>query len=292
MEVSLRFPCIYPLIIRYLLIVILVALHVWSATVKAAKLAIVIDDFGYRPHNERQILDLPVPLTVSVLPDAPYARTMANEAHQQGHQVLIHMPMAPQSKQPLEKDTLFPDMTTAEIRRIIQHAINNVPYAVGMNNHMGSAMTSSFSGMQKVMQVLAETPLFFLDSKTIASSKVSQAAHINGVPMISRDVFLDDQQNETEIRQQWQHAIRLARHKGVAIAIAHPHTATVRVLQQEISHLPADIQLVFVSSLPGLSPQPVVAVGVCHTEQPIPTVPISRFLLILWQSLRTVMFAD
>jgi polysaccharide deacetylase 2 family uncharacterized protein YibQ len=85
---------------------------------------------------------------------------MATKAHNLGHEVLIHLPMAPLSKQPLEKDTLRPDMSSEEIERIIRDAYGKVPYAVGLNNHMGSAMTSSLFGMQKVMQALERYNLY------------------------------------------------------------------------------------------------------------------------------------
>ncbi|MGG8980387.1 divergent polysaccharide deacetylase family protein, partial [Escherichia coli] len=78
-----------------------------------------------------------------VLPDSPPAREMATKAHNSGHEVLLHLPMAPLSKQPLERNTLRPEMSSDEIERIIRSAVNNVPYAVGINNHMGSKMTSN-----------------------------------------------------------------------------------------------------------------------------------------------------
>lgn len=82
----------------------------------------------------------------------------------------------PLSKQPLEKDTLRPDMSSDEIDRIIRDAYNKVPYAVGLNNHMGSAMTSSLYGMLKVMQALERYNLYFLDSMTIGNSRAMRAA--------------------------------------------------------------------------------------------------------------------
>lgn len=78
-----------------------------AAPAFAGKLSIVIDDFGYRPQTENQVLALPATISVAVLPNAPHAREMATKAHNQGHEVLIHLPMAPLSKQPLEKDTLL-----------------------------------------------------------------------------------------------------------------------------------------------------------------------------------------
>lgn len=217
--------------------------------VYAGKLAIVIDDFGYRPQQENQVLALPSNISVAVLPNAPHAHEMATKAHNAGHEVLIHLPMAPLSKQPLEKDTLRPDMSSAEIERIIRDAVNKVPYAVGLNNHMGSAMTSSLFGMQKVMQSLDQYNLYFLDSMTIGNSQSMRAASGTKVKVIKRKVFLDDTQNEADIRFQFNRAIALARRNGSAIAIGHPHPSTVRVLQQMVYNLPADITLVRPSSL-------------------------------------------
>ncbi|KAB8310517.1 divergent polysaccharide deacetylase family protein [Erwinia endophytica] len=215
----------------------------------AGKLSIVIDDFGYRPTQENQVLQMPPAISVAVLPNAPHAREMATKAHQRGHEVLIHLPMAPISKQPLEKDTLTPDMPSSEIERIIREAVARVPYAVGLNNHMGSAMTSSLPGMQKVMQVLNHYNFYFLDSMTIGNSQSTRAAQGTSVKILKRRVFLDDTQNEADIRKQFIRAVRLAQRDGSAIAIGHPHPTTVKVLQQMLPTLPADIILVRPSQL-------------------------------------------
>ena len=210
----------------------------------AGKLSIVIDDFGYRPLQENQVLQMPAAISVAVLPDATHAHEMAVKAHQRGHEVLIHLPMAPLSRQPLEKNTLRPDMSSGEIERIIREAVANVPYAVGLNNHMGSAMTSSLPGMQKVMQVLNNYNLYFLDSMTIGDSQSTRAASGTRVKVIKRRVFLDDTQNEADIRKQFMRAVHLAQRDGSAIAIGHPHPTTVKVLQEMLPTLPADITLV------------------------------------------------
>lgn len=76
-----------------------------------------------------------------------------------------------------------------------------------------------------------------------------RAAQGTGVKVIKRKVFLDDTQNEADIRNQFNRAIALARRNGSAIAIGHPHPTTVRVLQQMVYNLPPDITLVRPSSL-------------------------------------------
>lgn len=277
-----------------------------AAPVYAGKLAIVIDDFGYRPHQENQILALPANISVAVLPNAPHAREMATKAHNTGHEVLIHLPMAPLSKQPLEKDTLRPDMSSGEIERIIREAVNKVPYAVGLNNHMGSAMTSSLFGMQKVMQSLDQYNLYFLDSVTIGNSQAMRAAAGTKVKVIKRKVFLDDTQNEADIRVQFNRAVALARRNGSAIAIGHPHPATVRVLQQMVYSLPPDITLVRPGSLlnepqvdtsrpdnsvagqsgkpAGKPHNPFTGVKLCKPKKPLEPVNASTFFTVLSES--------
>lgn len=276
---------------------------VFAAPVFAGKLAIVIDDFGYRPHNENQVLAMPAAISVAVLPNAPHAREMATKAHNTGHEVLIHLPMAPISKQPLEKDTLRPDMSSDEIERIIRTAVDNVPYAVGLNNHMGSAMTSNLFGMQKVMQALARYDLYFLDSMTIGNSQAMRAATGTGVKVIKRKVFLDDTQNEADIRRQFNRAVELARRNGSAIAIGHPHPSTVRVLQQMLPTLPPDITLVRPGSLLN-EPQvdtstpnrtlpkndaprnPFQTVKICKPKKPLAPVNAVKFFDVLGESIK------
>ncbi|WP_404979414.1 divergent polysaccharide deacetylase family protein [Buttiauxella sp. BIGb0471] len=278
-----------------------------TAPVYAGKLAIVIDDFGYRPAQENKVIALPANISVAVLPNAPHAREMATKAHNAGHEVLIHLPMAPLSKQPLEKDTLRPDMSSGEIERIIREAVNDVPYAVGLNNHMGSAMTSSLFGMQKVMQALGQYNLYFLDSMTIGNSQSMRAAAGTNVKVIKRKVFLDDTQNEADIRFQFNRAVELARRNGSAVAIGHPHPTTVRVLQQMVYNLPADITLVRPSSLlnepqvdtsrpnntrptaPGKPVEqprnPFKGVNLCKPKQPLQPVYATTFFTVLSESI-------
>ncbi len=295
--------------LHHLKIAIFISALLVCQAASAGKLAIVIDDFGYRPKEENLVLQMPAAISVAVLPDATHAREMAVKAHQTGHEVLIHLPMAPLSKQPLEKNTLTPDMSSEEIARIIQLAANHVPYAVGLNNHMGSKMTSSLPGMIKVMQVLSHYNYYFLDSMTIGNSQSVKAAQGTGVKVLKRKVFLDDTQNEADIRQQFLRAVKLAERDGSAIAIGHPHPTTVRVLQQMLANLPAGITLVRPSQLlnesihsSGTQPAPSAPAkkpltgsalaAQCHTpEPPKPLLP-AKGITIIYNSIKNSQFVQ
>lgn len=167
---------------------------------------------------------------------------------------------------------------------------------------MGSAMTSNLFGMQKVMQALERYNLYFLDSVTIGNTQAMRAAQGTGVKVIKRKVFLDDTQNEADIRYQFNRAIALARRNGSAIAIGHPHPTTVRVLQQMVYNLPPDITLVRPSSLlnepqvdtstPNIAPPPAQpprnpfrGVKLCKPKRPPEPVNASRFFTVLSESI-------
>ena len=266
----------------------------------AGQLALVIDDFGYRPTEEHKVIALPNTISIAVLPDAPHSRSMATLAHQAGHEVLIHLPMAPMSKQPLEVNTLTPEMSLTQVQSIIEHAIRQVPYAVGLNNHMGSRMTSSLPAMQKVMSVLNHHQLYFLDSVTIGNTQAVNAARGTSVKVLKRNVFLDDTQNEADIRYQFQRAVKLAQRNGSAIAIGHPHPTTVRVLQQLLPTLPADIKLVKLSQLLNrsatttvthASPPPRLSAH-CPRTQPLRQLHPAEGVMIIYTSVRDSQFIN
>ncbi|REF25623.1 hypothetical protein BDD26_0125 [Xenorhabdus cabanillasii] len=226
-----------------------ITILLFTLNAHATRLAIVIDDFGYRIHNENKILQMSAAISIAVLPDSPYGREMAQKAYKQGREVLIHLPMAPISKQPLEKNTLHPSMSSEEVEDIIHGAIKKVPHAIGINNHMGSAMTSNLTGMKKVMNALSQYHLYFLDSVTIGNTQVTKASIGTPVQVLRRNIFLDDIQTEAETLHQLNRAIALARKQGHAIAIGHPYPTTIRALQQRLATLPDDIELVTPSML-------------------------------------------
>ena len=213
------------------------------------KLAIVLDDMGYRPQEDAQILAMPKAVSVAIIPAAPYAVERNRQAQQQGRDILIHMPMQSVSNMKIEEGGLSLGMSKQEVEQRLQRARQIVSHAIGMNNHMGSAATADTPLMTHLMRVLYQQGLFFLDSRTIGKSVAAKIARQEGVSVLERHVFLDDSDNIDDIRHQFQLALQQARKRGVAIVIGHPRKNTIAVLQAGLRHLPADIQLVGMGQL-------------------------------------------
>lgn len=214
----------------------------------AARLAIVIDDIGYRA-DDQKIYDLPNAVSVAIIPSAPNATARAKQAKQQGRDILIHQPMQPKANIKLEKEGLRLGMSQAEVTEKLDYARQRVPYAIGLNNHMGSAATADRTLMRHLMQNLVKHSLFFLDSRTIGSSVASKVAREHGVVALDRHIFLDDSDEYADVQRQFNLSLQYARKHGTAIVIGHPRKNTIRVLQQGIANLPNDIQLVGMGSL-------------------------------------------
>lgn len=215
-----------------------------------ARLAIVIDDLGNDPAQAEFLFKLDYPLSLSVLPNTPDSMLIATEAHQRGYEVLLHLPMAADNPAQDENVELRPGMDSKAVNRTLISMLGDVPFATGVNNHEGSSGTADRALMDDLMPLLRERGLFFIDSRTTAATVAETEAHRAGVPSASRDVFLDDVQMPDAIRKQFALAIQDARDKGSALAIGHPHTATLQVLAEELPDLKRQgISLVFASNL-------------------------------------------
>lgn len=220
-----------------------------SVAVRPNKLAIVIDDVGYHPKEDAQVLAMPKAVSVAIIPAAPYAGQRNRQAQRQGRDILIHMPMQAVSNIKIEEGGLLIGMSKQEVEQRVRHAKQIISHAIGMNNHMGSAATADTQLMTHLMQTLHHQGLFFLDSRTIGKSVAGKIAKQEGVSVLERHVFLDDSDNLSDVQRQFRLALQHARKYGVAIVIGHPRKNTIAVLQAGLQHLPADIQLVGIGQL-------------------------------------------
>jgi hypothetical protein len=222
-----------------------------SSITGKARLAIILDDLGNDPAAAASVFALPYPLTISVLPHRLHSSEIAQQAYQRGYQVMLHLPMQAQGGEKAETEELRPGMPASEISRELNDMLETVPHVLGVNNHQGSLATSNPELMSELMPLLRKRDLFFIDSRTAATTVAFNTAEKDNVRCAFRNVpFLDDVQNVAAIRRQLQLAIRGAKEKGEAITIGHPHPETLRALREVLPQAKAQgVQLVFASEL-------------------------------------------
>ncbi|WP_313200775.1 divergent polysaccharide deacetylase family protein [Pseudomonas sp.] len=220
---------------RYLLclLVCLMAGVAQAAPAGKAYMSIIIDDLGQSTERDSRTLALPGPVTMAIMPDTPHATDFARQAHKAGKTVILHMPMDPATG----PYAWHPGIPLDELARRLDAALAKVPYAAGINNHMGSRMTAQREPMAWLMGELQRRHLFFVDSRTSAATVAAAEAQAQSLAHVSRDVFLDDVRTTEAITGQLQQGVALARKQGSAVLIGHPYPQTLEVLERELPRL-------------------------------------------------------
>lgn len=216
----------------------------------AGKVAIVIDDIGNNL-SDHELLSLDEHLTYAVLPHTPYGFTFSQQAAAKQRDIIIHLPMQANSKNILlGPGALTQDMSKRQYQNTVIAAIEDIPYAVGINNHMGSLLTRLDKPMRWTMELLQQHNMFFLDSKTTVYSKVESIADQYGVNALHRNIFLDNVKKPNVMDTQFKRLISIAQQYGSAIAIAHPYPETYEFLRDNLPLLSSmGIELVPLSQL-------------------------------------------
>jgi polysaccharide deacetylase 2 family uncharacterized protein YibQ len=214
-------------------------------------LAVVIDDVGYHRRNARAFLKLGVPLTFSVLPQVPHSVQLAEDIHRAGHEIMLHQPMQPHS--PLVDPgpgALYVQHTRADMEEIIAANLAELPFACGVNNHMGSLFTESRPLVSDMLDIFRQQSFFFVDSFTTSDSIAYRTARELNMVSAYRNVFIDNEPDVELIYRQLLAAKRRALRSGSAIAIGHPRPETVQALAGFLREIPASgIELVYASAV-------------------------------------------
>lgn len=217
---------------------------------KIAQLAIIIDDVGLNLENGVRALAIPGPMTFAILPHRKYSSQLAYLAGRLNKDVMLHAPMSTIRNTELGDGALDESLDESSFKQRLIFALNNTPNIKGMNNHMGSRLTTNNQYMQWVMEVLKEKHLFFVDSRTSADSVAFDIAQQDNIPSLRRDIFLDHEVNTEFVNQQFKKAVHIARKYGSAVAIGHPHRVTLDYLNRAVLELPElGIQQVTVSTM-------------------------------------------
>ncbi|MEJ2142246.1 MAG: divergent polysaccharide deacetylase family protein [Gammaproteobacteria bacterium] len=213
-------------------------------------ISIIIDDLGYQLKQGTRAVNLPGKITFSFLPYSPYAKKLAEQAHQRQQEIFVHMPMQSDEAKKMGPGGLHQAMSEVELVKTVKDDLSAVPHAVGFNNHMGSLLTRMDTTMETVMKAAYRPGLYFIDSKTTHDSVALQHARRVGIYSAIRDVFLDHVKTRQFIENQLDTLVKQARTKGTAIAIGHPYKITLEILEQWIPHVEAQgVKLVSVSEL-------------------------------------------
>ncbi len=218
---------------------------------KTPKIAIIIDDIGYDKRLAMALFDLDKDITFSVLPFSPFGKILAGRLSAKGAELMLHLPMEPTQYPRVNPGpgALLSSMTPDDLLTQLRRDLDAVPGVVGVNNHMGSRLTSLSPKMNQIFTVLKKENLFFIDSRTAPDSKGEASARLFRLKFSHRDIFLDNNQNIEYISGQFRKLVKRAEKQGHAIGIGHPYQATLDSLKIELPKLKGRVQVVPASRL-------------------------------------------
>lgn len=202
------------------------------------RIVLILDDVGFDRQPLSQAMAIDRNISFSVLPNARHASEYAHLLHDRGFEVLCHLPMEPDDFPRVSPGdgAVLTSMSNEQIARTTRTLVQAVPYAAGVNNHMGSKATADRRVMASVLAALPGG-MFFIDSRTTGASVAESMAREMSVRTAARNVFLDDVETDEAVRQQLRELAREAETQGVAIGIGHMYPPTIRVLQADVPQL-------------------------------------------------------
>jgi polysaccharide deacetylase 2 family uncharacterized protein YibQ len=199
-------------------------------------IVLIIDDLGFEGQPIDRVMALDPDINFAILPNGNRASQIAGRLNEGGFEILVHLPMEPIGDASPGENAILTSMSDEEIVRLVHQNLRAVPYARGVNNHMGSRATADRRVMASVLGALPDG-MYFVDSRTGGDSVAEAVARELNVRTAARQVFLDDVRTASAVREQLRILTRIAEEKGVAIGIGHPHRVTLDVLSEEIPNL-------------------------------------------------------
>ena len=207
-------------------------------------LAIIIDDFGNNGDGTDEMLALDIPLTAAIMPFSEKTQKDIEMVKAAGKEMIVHMPMESlEGKRSWVGDKgVFLNMTDDEIKTVVQEAFDVVDEAVGLNNHMGSAIMENKRALSVVVNEVASRGLIFIDSRTTAKSVAKELCEGEDCCILGRDIFLDSTDDIGVVKKQLMAAAEKAINNGTAIAIGHVGPEGGKITAQAIKDLQPEIE--------------------------------------------------
>ena len=215
------------------------------------RIAIIIDDIGYDFLLAADFMDLKIPVSLSILPGAPYTSKIITRAEEKGCELLLHLPMEPRGYPDFDPGpgAVLTSMDKETIYKTVRNNIRKIPGIKGVNHHMGSLFTEKFEKMSHVLDEIKRHNLFYVDSRTTNRTVAYDTAIAIGVPAAEKNVFIDNDLSDKALRYQMERLLGIARYSGKAIGIGHPHMETLKILKDYSERLQNDFDIVFVSEI-------------------------------------------
>ena len=222
--------------------------------------AIVFSELGMNPTTtEAAITYLPADVTLAFDPYGSRLADWITKARNAGHEVLLDLPLEPSDFPTRDPGplALVTDSSTAENIQRLNFLLSRISGYTGVLSLMGSRFSQDDEQMRSILTILKERGLMYVDSRDGTGDAGLLIAKEVEMLRSFIDLVLDETPSQTAINRQLAQLERLAREKGVAVALARPYPISVsRIANWTASLGKQRIALAPVSALANRQPLP------------------------------------
>jgi uncharacterized protein len=187
------------------------------------RIAIVVNGLGIGTSGTAEALaKLPGAVTFAFAPYSLNLEQLAARARNDGHEVLLQVPMEPFDYPDNDPgpQTLLTTLDTQQNIDRLHWLMSRFQGYVGVSNYMGARFTSSEPALGPVLRETAKRGLIYMDDGASPRSLASQIAGANNLPFAKADVVIDAVPTSTEIDRALARLETAARERGTVVGIA------------------------------------------------------------------------
>lgn len=210
------------------------------------KVVIIIDDIA-NPAQLGAMQSIGLKLTPSIFPIAESNKKMS-EAVARLDFFMVHLPLEALTYHD-EMETIKLSDSAEIITQKIAQIKQNMPKTRYLNNHTGSKFTASKENMEILLGVLDSHNISFVDSRTTPNTALPSIAEEQNRLILSRDIFVDNALDSASLNTQINEGVKIAKERGYAILIAHPHKETLLALKRAKDGALKEVDVIYLNEL-------------------------------------------
>ncbi len=200
-----------------------------------ARVVIVVGGIGISQTGSQQaIRQLPANVTLAFSPYGNSLKRWARSARQDGHEILLQVPMEPYGypQNNPGAETLRTGVAAAQNLDNLHWAMGKITNFVGVMNYLGGKFVTDQAALQPVFDDIARRGLAYLDDGSAANNRSAEISAAAVMPFRSADLLIDAVRTRKNIITQLGRLEREAKRTGIAIGVASAFPETIALIAE------------------------------------------------------------
>ena len=197
------------------------------------KISIIVTNLGVSDKKTAMALTLSGKISLAFSPYSSKLDDWITKSRNIGHETLLTLPMEPVNfpKNDPGPFALLSTLSDKENIARLEWVLTRATGYIGLINFMGSRFTSNKILISNIFKALRDRGLAYIDTKEGVLNSTQKIADEISVANISADIIIDETLSYDSIINNLARLEKIARKKGVAVAIARPYPITIDQLK-------------------------------------------------------------